>query len=84
MIQYNQNKERSTKQERKYKTMYKVIAYAETIEGDEIRIPIKDCETERQAKLFCQSDDLCNNDKVIKECSYYPDLAPWDFLHMII
>lgn len=64
--------------------MVKVIAYAETIEGDEIRIPVKDFETERQAELFCQSDDLCNNDKVIKMCSYYPDLAPWDFLHIII
>lgn len=64
--------------------MVKVIAYAETIEGDEIRIPIKDFETTTQATKFIISDDLCNNDKVIKMCSYYPDLVPWDFLHMII
>lgn len=64
--------------------MVKVIAYAETIDGDEIRIPIKECETTKQATKFIMSDDLCNNGKVIKMCSYYPDLAPWDFLHIII
>lgn len=64
--------------------MYKVIAYAETIEGDELRIPLRDCETEKQAEKFCQSDDLCSNDTIIKLCSYYPELAPWDFLHMIL
>lgn len=64
--------------------MYKVIAYAETVEGDELRVPLKECETEEQAKNFCQLDNLCNNNKVIKLCSYYPDLAPWDFLHMIL
>lgn len=84
MIQYNQKQERSTKHRKEVQKMFKVIAYAETIEGDELRIPLKDCETERQAKNFCQSDDLCNNDKVIKLCSYYPELAPWDFLHMIL
>ena len=64
--------------------MFKVIAYAETIEGEELRITLKDCETEEQADKFCDSDDLCNNETIIKLCSYYPDLAPWDFLHMIL
>lgn len=64
--------------------MYKVIAYAETVEGDELRVPLKDCETEEQANKFCRSDDLCNNDTIIKLCVYHPDLAPWDFMHMIL
>ena len=64
--------------------MYKVIAYAETIEGEELRIPLKDCETEEQADKFCASDDLCNNETIIKLCTYQPDLGPWDFLHMIL
>ena len=64
--------------------MFKVIAYAETIEGEELRITLKDCETEEQADKFCDSDDLCNNETIIKLCTYHPDLAPWDFLHMIL
>ena len=64
--------------------MFKVIAYAETVEGDELRVPLKTFETEEQANKFCQSDNLGDNDKVIKLCSYYPDLAPWDFLHMVL
>ena len=64
--------------------MFKVIAYAETVEGEELRVPLKECETKEQANRFCQSDNLGDNDKVIKLCSYYPDLAPWDFLHMVL
>lgn len=64
--------------------MYKVIAYAETIEGEELRVPLKDCETYKQAQNFMASDDLCNNPKVEKLCRFYPDLAPWDFLHMAL
>ena len=64
--------------------MFKVIACAETIEGEELRIPLKDCETEEQADKFCASDDLCNNETIIKLCTYHPDLGPWDFLHMIL
>ena len=64
--------------------MFKVIAYAETVTGGELRVPLREFETEEQANRFCESDDLCDNDKVIKLCRYYPDLAPWDFLHMVL
>ena len=64
--------------------MYKVIAYAETVTSGELRVPLKTFETEEQADKFCQSDDLCNNDKIINLCRYFPDLSPWDFLHMVL
>lgn len=64
--------------------MFKVIAYAETVEGDELRIPLKTFETEEQADMFCDSDDLCNNKIIRKLCTYYSDLSPWDFVHMIL
>lgn len=64
--------------------MYKVIAYAETVEGDELRVLLKECETEEQASKFCESDNLCDNDKIINLCRYFPDLTPWDFVHMIL
>jgi hypothetical protein len=64
--------------------MYKVIAYAETVTGGELRVPLKEFETEDQANRFCQSDDLCSNDTIINLCRYFPDLAPWDFMHMIL
>ena len=64
--------------------MYKVIAYAETVTGCELRVPLGKFETEEQANKFCQSNDLCNNEIIIKLCAYYPDLELWDFSHKIL
>ena len=64
--------------------MFKVIAYAEKVEGDELRVPLKKCETEEQASKFCESDNLCDNETIRKLCRYYHDLFTWDFLHMVL
>ena len=64
--------------------MFKVIAYAETVEGDKLRVTLGKFKTGEQADMFCNSDDLCNNEIIRKLCTYYPDLSPWDFVHMIL
>ena len=64
--------------------MFEVMAYAKTVKGNEVTVPLGKFKTEEQANKFCQSDDLCNNEIIIKLCAYYPDLEPWDFSHKIL